>query len=136
MHDLSADEPRTRTERRPPPGNAVRLLLLFEASTFAVAATIHFGALVQGYGHRKAGIAETVIAVVLLTGLVLTWSGSPWPRRAAIGAQAFAICGVLVGLFTIAVGVGPRTVPDVAYHLAILAVLAVGLAIAARGTHP
>jgi peptidoglycan/LPS O-acetylase OafA/YrhL len=115
-------------------GNRVRLLMLFEAATFAAAAAIHFGALVDGYGHRDAGTAESVIAVVLLAGLALTWSRPPWPRRAAIGAQAFAILGVLVGLLTIAVGVGPRTVPDVAYHLGILAVLVVGLALARGGT--
>jgi heme A synthase len=108
--------------------------MLFEAATFAAAAAIHFGALVDGYGHRDAGTAESVIAVVLLAGLALTWSRPPWPRRAAIGAQAFAILGVLVGLLTIAVGVGPRTVPDVAYHLGILAVLVVGLALARGGT--
>jgi heme A synthase len=120
--------------RRGWPGNRLRLLLLFEAATFAAAAAIHFGALIDGYGHRDAGTAETVIAIVLLAGLALTWSRPPWPRRAAIGAQAFAILGVLVGLFTIAVGVGPRTGPDVAYHLGILAVLVVGLALARGGT--
>ena len=69
--------------------------------------------------EREAGTAETVIAVVLVAGLALTWIASPRPRRAAIGAQAFAILGALVGLFTIAVGVGPRTILDVAYHLGI-----------------
>ena len=110
-----------------------RLFLLFEASTFVAAAAIHFGALLDGYDHRNAGTAETVIAVVLLAGLALTWMAPPWPRRATIGAQAFAVLGVLVGLFTIAVGVGPRTVPDVAYHLGILAVLVLGLTVSVRG---
>lgn len=73
-----------------------------------------------------------MIAAVLLAGLALTWSRSPWALRAAIGAQAFAILGVLVGLFTIAIGVGPRTAPHIAYHLGILAVLIVGLALAVR----
>jgi hypothetical protein len=35
-------------------------------------------------------------------------------------------------LFTIAVGVGPRTVPDIAYHIAIVLVLVWGLRVAAR----
>jgi hypothetical protein len=115
------------------PGNGLRLFLLLEASTFVAAAAIHFGALVEGYHHQRAGTAETVIAIVLLAGLALTWRQPPWPRRAAIGAQAIAALGVLVGLFTIAVGIGPRTIPDLAYHLAILAVLVVGLALALRG---
>jgi protein-S-isoprenylcysteine O-methyltransferase Ste14 len=53
----------------------------------------------------------------------------PWALRAAIAAQAFALLGVLVGLFTIAIGVGPRTAPDLAYHAGILVVLAVGLVV-------
>jgi DNA-binding NarL/FixJ family response regulator len=56
--------------------------------------------------------------------------------RTGVGAQAFAILGVLVGLFTIAVGVGPRTAADIGYHLAILAVLVVGLVIDARRQTP
>jgi len=114
----------------------LRLLLGFEAATFLTAAAVHFGLLLDGYGHRRAGTAETVIGVVLLGGLALTWATPPGVRRAAVGAQAFAAFGVLVGLFTIAVGVGPRTVPDVAYHLAILAVLGAGLAAAARDVRP
>ena len=78
----------------------LRLLLLFEASTFVAAAAIHFGVLLESYGHRQAGTAESVIAVVLLAALALTWAPSPWPHRAAVGGQAFATLGVLVGLFT------------------------------------
>jgi hypothetical protein len=123
----SGNEPHARRERPTVGSDVTRALLLFEAATFVGAAAIHFGAFYEGYGHRKAGIAETVIAVVLLAGLGPTWLAPPWPRRAAIGAQSFAIFGVLVGLLTIAVGVGPRTAPDIAYHLGILAVLVIGL---------
>lgn len=109
----------------------LRLFLLFEAATFVVAAAIHFGALLDGYEHDEAGTAESVIAIALLAGLALT-SRSAWARQALIGAQAFAILGVFVGLFTIAIGVGPRTALDIAYHVGILALLFVGLAIALR----
>lgn len=112
----------------------IQLFLLFEAATFVVAALIHFGALLEGYQHQQAGTAESVIAVVLLAGLALTWIGSPWARGAGIGAQAFAILGVLVGLFTISIGVGPRTALDIGYHVAILAVLIAGLATAVRAS--
>jgi hypothetical protein len=39
------------------------------------------------------------------------------------------IVGVLVGLFTIAIGIGPRTRIDLALHGAMLTTLIVGLAI-------
>ena len=43
-----------------------------------------------------------------------------------------ALAGTLVGAFTIAIGVGPRTIPDVIYHAFILIVLAAGLVVMAR----
>lgn len=104
-----------------------RVFLLVEAATFVAAAAIHAGALVDGYRHREAAIAEAVIAVVLVAALALSWTPRPWPARLAFAAQGFAFAGTLVGLFTIAVGVGPRTVPDVAYHVAILVVIGGGL---------
>jgi hypothetical protein len=110
-----------------------RTLLLFEAATFVTASAIHFGAHLDGYEHTKAGTAEAVIAAALLAGLALTWRRS-LGLRAFVGAQAFGTFGVFVGLFTIAVGVGPRTALDVAYHVFILAVLAAGLVIGLRGT--
>jgi heme A synthase len=110
----------------------IRAFLLFAAATFVAAAAIHFGAFLEGYSHRKAGIAETAIAVVLSAGLILTWAEPTRAREASVAAQAFAVFGVVVGLFTIAVGVGPRTVADVAYHAGILIVLLVGLAISLR----
>ncbi len=110
----------------------IRLFLLLEGASFAVAALVHGGVLVAGYMHRQAAIAESTIALVLLVGCALTWV---WPARTrliGLVAQVFAVLGTLVGVFTIAVGVGPRTVPDIAYHLAILVALAWGLVVAAR----
>jgi hypothetical protein len=46
-----------------------------------------------------------------------------------LAGQAFALLGTLIGVFTIAVGVGPRTTPDIAYHIAIVVVLIWGLVI-------
>src|SRR5262245_34056663 len=110
---------------------AIRLFLLIEGVSFLAAGLIHRGVFITGYAHQQASIAETTIAVVLLIGLGLTWI---WPRQTRlIGliAQAFALLGTLVGVFTIAIGVGPRTAPDLAYHITILAVLTIGLIVAA-----
>jgi hypothetical protein len=106
--------------------------MLFEAATFVAAALIHFGVLAHGYEHRKAGIAESVIGIVLLIGFACSWI---WPRsirRIGLAAQGFALFGTLVGIVTIAIGVGPRTVPDVAYHVFIVIVLVSGLVTAGR----
>jgi hypothetical protein len=101
----------------------IRTIVLIEAATFLVAALAHFGVLVEGYEHQQAGVAESVIALALLTGIGLAWSRPAWTRAADIAAQGFALAGTLVGLSTIAIGVGPRTLPDVVYHIAIAAVL-------------
>ena len=107
--------------------NAARAFLLVEAATFAAAAAVHAGVLVDGHRHREAAIAETVIAIILIAALALGWAPRPWPLRFAVVAQAFALAGTLVGLFTIAIGIGPQTVPTVAYHVAILVVIGGGL---------
>ena len=110
----------------------IRRFLLFEGASFALAGLVHRGVLVGGYQHREAAIAESVIAVVLLVGLGLTWVWPALTRPSGIVAQAFGLLGTLVGVFTIAVGVGPRTVPDIVYHVAIVAALVWGLVVAAR----
>lgn len=110
----------------------IRVLLLVEAAAFAAAALAHSGVLVHGHEHQQARVAESLTALVLLAGFVLSWIHPAWTRQAGIVAQGFALLGTLVGMFTIALGVGPQTAPDVAYHLGILAVLVWGLVVAAR----
>ena len=111
---------------------AVRLFIAAEAVTFLVAASIHRGFLIPGYQHQAASIGESVIAVVLFIALLLTWIRPANTRLFGLVGQGFAFLGTQVGLFTIAIGVGPRTVPDVTYHVLILAVLAWGLIVTYR----
>jgi hypothetical protein len=111
----------------------VRTFLTVEAVTFLLAAAIHAGFLIEGYAHREARLAETVIALVLLAGLSWSCTRPGGTRTAGLLSQGFALLGTAVGLFTIAVGVGPRTLPDVVYHVAIVIVLACGLLATARG---
>jgi hypothetical protein len=112
----------------------IRLFLLIEGASFLAAGLIHRGALITGYAHQQASIAETTIALVLLVGLGLTWLWPAQTRLIGLVAQTFALLGTLVGVFTIAIGVGPRTAPDIVYHGAILAVLTWGLVVAARAS--
>jgi hypothetical protein len=110
----------------------VRAFLAVEAITFGAAALVHRGILVEGYRHREAFIAETVIASVLLAGLLASWLVRRRARIAGLAAQAFALLGTMIGLFTMAIGVGPRTVPDLVYHVLIVVVLIRGLVVTAR----
>src|ERR1700730_13075486 len=91
----------------------IQVFLLVEAVAFVTAALTHFGFLFTGYAHRRAGIAESVIACALLLGLTVSFSRPALTASAGLVAQAFALLGTVVGIFTIIVGIGPRTVPDV-----------------------
>ena len=111
----------------------IRLFMFFEAASFALAVLIHSGLLISGYAHHRARIAEGVIALVLTAGLVLTWIRPDQIGKVGVAAQGFALFGTLVGVLTIVLGVGPRTLPDVLYHIGIAIVLVLGLVVAARG---
>lgn len=114
----------------------LRSLLLFEAAAFILAAMTHLGLFVEGYAHRKAATAESVIAVVLLLGLALTYFRPGSARRIALAVQGFALFGTFVGLFTIAIGIGPRTTPDMIFHAGIVIALIAGLIAAVRTRSP
>jgi len=112
----------------------VRLFMIAESVTFLLAASVHRGFLFSGYQHQAASIGESLITLVLFIALLLTWIRPVNTRLLGILGQGFAFLGTLVGVFTIAIGVGPRTVPDVMYHALILAVLAWGLVVTYRAS--
>ena len=105
----------------------VRGFLLVQIAIFLVMVLIHFGQLIDGYRHQNAGATESLLTGVLVTGLLLTWTPR-WSRRAAVVAQSFGTLGVLLGLFTIAIGIGPRTILDLTLNGALLLTLIAGLA--------
>jgi hypothetical protein len=72
-------------------------------------------------------IAESVIAAVLAAGLIVCLVKPTATRTAALWVQCFALLGVCVGLLMIAIGVGPRTGPDLVLHALMLMTLIVGL---------
>jgi hypothetical protein len=110
----------------------IRIFILVEAIAFGIAASIHFGILMDGYEHLKAGIAESVIGSVLLIGWLATSASPEMTKRAGIGVQAFALFGTFVGIFTILIGVGPRTGPDIVFHALLVALLGAGLFMATK----
>ena len=110
----------------------LRRFMLIEAATFIVAGAIHAGRLIGGYEHREARIAETVIGMVLFAGATLTWINPASARAAGLVAQGFALVGTLIGIFTIVIGIGPRSALDMLYHVAIVGILVWGLVVAWR----
>ena len=112
----------------------IRSLLALEASAFAGASLIHAGLLLPGHEHARAATAEGVIAAVLLAGLAIALARPRQSRAAGLWAQGFALLGTVTGVVAIALGVGPRTAPDLVFHAGVLALLAAGLVLVSVGT--
>lgn len=106
--------------------------LLVETTLFALASLTHGGWLLHGYEHARAATAEAVIAAVLGLGFIVSLARPEFARRTAMGVQLFAVLGVLVGLLMIAVGVGPRTLPDLLLHAVMLVTLVTGFIVALK----
>lgn len=115
-------------------GGTLQTILMVEAVGFAIASIIHGGHVFPSAAHRNAQIAEAILAIVLFAGVVTTVVAPRRARHAALLAQGVALLGTLVGIVTIAVGVGPRTVPDIIYHIAMVILLVVGLRYTRRAT--
>jgi hypothetical protein len=113
--------------------NRIRLFLGLEAAVFIAAALIHFGVVLDGYNDQEAGTAESVIAIVLLAGLLTSLLRPDWTRRAGILVQGFALVGTFVGL-TLLVTLGPRSVLDVAIHVVMVVLLVSGLIVTVRAS--
>jgi hypothetical protein len=111
-------------------------LMTVEGASFLAASLLHRGLPFPAAAHAKAATAETVIGAVLLAGAALAVARPARRRAIALAAQGFAAAGTCVGIGMVAIGVGPRTAPDAAYHAGILALLVAGLVAAARRRAP
>src|ERR1700716_2447575 len=110
----------------------IRWCLSLEAAAFGGAALVHAGVLVHGWEHSKAATAESVIGLVVLFALCASVVAPRSSRAIALASQSFALLGTLVGIFTIVIGVGPRSAFDVALHVGLVASLIAGLLLVAR----
>jgi hypothetical protein len=111
----------------------IRWWLSLEAAAFGGAALVHAGVLVHGYEHAKAATAESVIGLVLLFALFASVVAPRSSRAMALASLSFALLGTLVGIFTIVIGIGPRSAFDIALHVGFVASLLAGLGLVARG---
>lgn len=109
----------------------LRALLLIEATSLLVAAALHAGLVIVG-PFDQAATYESLIAVILLIGLGLTFIGPTAARVAGLVGQVIALAGASLGLYLVLRGVAPNTVLDIAYHVALIALLVAGLAVAWR----
>src|SRR5256884_1447735 len=128
----------TSTAQRGPSGvelpsaGSIRTFLLVESATFLSVAAFHFGVFLPEFAHGAAAAAESVIASALLGGLLATWILPRAVRGIALTVQGFALIGTFAGVFTIAIGIGPSTVPALVIHAIMVIELVWGLVVAGR----
>lgn len=103
------------------------IIIVIQIILFFLGVLTHAGLMPFGKAHTQAMRAETVIAVVLLFGLIAAIVQKPWSRKAVLGTQIFALLGTLVGLVMIIIGVGPQTEFDLVLHAGMIFSFIVGL---------
>jgi hypothetical protein len=94
------------------------------AVALAVAAVLHLSGSVSGrgaaYDADAAGLAETLIGVVLAATAVVLWRGGERARKVGLYTIGFSIIGFLVGLNST---VRSAHLPDIAFHVTGLTLL-------------
>lgn len=100
------------------------VLMAFEAATLAIVSILHLTGAVHGghapYNRSGAGIAEAVVCLALVIGVIALVRSPTGARRAGLLATGFAILGFIVGLrFTLSGGAAI----DLAYHSVMLPIL-------------
>ena len=113
----------------------LRRIMAVAAISLLVAAALHAGFVVPG-PFDDAAMYETGVAVVLLIGLGLSFVGPRWARWGGLAATMLALVGASIGLYMAIRGLAPNAVADIVYHVVLIALLLVGIAVAWRGPAP
>jgi hypothetical protein len=109
----------------------LRWLIVIEAVSLAAAAILHTE-MFRLDPFNTVGIYEGTIALVLFAGLAVIVVWPAWTRPVAFVTQTFALAGASIGLYLAIRGVGPNSIPDLVFHVAIVAILIVGVVVAWR----
>ncbi len=115
--------------------HALRWIMGVAALSLLVAAALHAGFVTPG-PFNDAALYEAGVAGVLIVGLMLTFVGPGWARWGGLAAIVLALAGASIGLYMALHGLAPNTVADIVYHVALIALLLVGIAVAWRGPAP
>ena len=126
----------TVTPRQAAVATVVRVLVVFETVAFVLAALLHLGARIP-LGAAvlatdrilPAAIVEGLAGLVFAVGAYAVFTRTTWAWPVAFVAHAFALAGVLLGMWAVAAGFGPHSVLNDTYHRIMLVVLLAGLAL-------
>lgn len=115
--------------------DTLRWIMGVAAISLLVAAALHAGLVIPGL-FNDAAMYETGVATVLIVGIGVTFIRPGWARWGGLAATVVALVGASIGLYMALRGLAPDTVPDIGYHVALIALLLVGIVVAARGPAP
>lgn len=105
---------------------ALALVLAVIAVAFALGATVHTGATIVGWQEPVivgASVVEGVCALGFAAACCGLLSGARRRGRLVRLAHLVGIVGVLFGMLTLDLELGPRTLSNDVYHLAVLAAM-------------
>jgi hypothetical protein len=112
----------TITPRQTAVATVVRVLVVCETVAFLLAALLHLGARIPvGFAILAtdrilpAAIVEGLAGLVFAVSAYAVFTRTTWAWLAAIVAHAFALAGVLLSLWVIAVSFGPHSVLCASY---------------------
>jgi len=112
----------------------IRVLVVFDAATFVLAAMLHLGVRVPlGFAVLAepriipASIVEGLCGLFLAVSVYALLNRQSWGWLITTAAHVFALAGVLLGMFSLAIGFGPRTELNDIYHRLMLLLLIIGL---------
>jgi hypothetical protein len=111
----------------------ITMLMVGEALTFLLAALLHLG-IPLGFSEPRilpAAIVEGLCGLLLAVSLYGVVARTIWAWGAALAAHLFAVAGVLLGIISLSLGLGPSTAANTIYHRVILGVLIVVLVLLA-----
>ena len=113
---------------------ATGVLAAIYAVTFLLGALLHLGVRIPAGATVlaeprifPASIVEGLCGLFLTIGAYAALTGRTWAWPTLIAAHGFALGGVLLGVAALAVGAGPSTELNEAYHRVMLVALAAGL---------
>jgi hypothetical protein len=120
---------KTTTGSSTPIVTLISVLMVGEALTFLLAALLHLG-IPLGFSEPRiipAAIVEGLCGLLLAGSAYAVFVRTRLAWGAALAAHLFAVAGVLLGIISLALGLGPSTVVNTIYHRVILGVLVVVL---------
>jgi hypothetical protein len=111
----------------------VGILVVLEAAIFFLASLVHLGidvpilASLEEPRRIPAAIIEGLGGLFFAISAYSVFTRRSWTWIALVGTHAFAVAGILWGMFALAMGRGPRTEANDLYHQVMLLVAVAGL---------